>query len=301
MPELPEVEVVRAGVEAAIAGCTLLSAAVYHPRTERKIPGGAAALSAALVGQRVQGVARRGKYMWVLFEDAITGAAADQALVIHLGMSGQLLVNDAAFDAATHHYEAGKRHERARFEFAGAAGSESEGALTLRFIDQRTFGYIALSPLVAGPHGRFVPQLAAHIAPDALELSTPELVHRLAGQPREIKRILLDQAAVAGIGNIYADEALFAARINPHARRLGRERARLLARSIQEILLRSLAAGGTSFDQLYRNASGEAGYFARELAVYGKAGQPCPRCATPIRAQAFLGRHAHYCPSCQRR
>ena len=286
MPELPEVEVIRAGLASALGSARIEQVHVYHPRAVRKIPGGEAELREAVRGARIEAFARRGKFLWLeLGEDR-------PALVVHLGMSGQLLVDDEAFDTATRHYPVGRGHERARFECDGAV---------LRFVDQRTFGFLAVSELGAGVDGRRVPRILAHIAPDALELSVAELAERLRGRPREIKRVILDQNVVSGIGNIYADESLWGARISPRAKGLSRDRAMRLAQAIQEVLLRALAAGGTSFDQLYRNAAGESGYFARELAVYGKAGEPCPRCGAAIRSEAFAGRHSHFCPHCQRR
>lgn len=285
MPELPEVESIRAGVAAAVLGQRVRGVEVFHARVVRAIPGGSAALASAVTGQTVQEVARRGKFIWLEF------ARSEQALVIHLGMSGQLLINDAAYDAATRYYPAGRRHERARFDY---------GDGVLRFIDQRTFGFLALSAFVASADGRRVPASLAHIAPDALEMTPAQLAQRLAGARREIKRVLLDQKVVSGIGNIYADEALFLAGVDPRARQLGKRRATWLAEAVRAVLAKALAAGGTSFDRLYRNANGEAGYFERELAVYGRAGQACPQCGHPIQAMPFMGRHTHFCPHCQR-
>lgn len=307
MPELPEVEVVRAGVARATTGRTIRAIAAFHPRTLRRMAGGEAQLQAALVGRRVSRVERRGKFMWFTFAGAparraasggVTqnaasdGGVGEVVLVVHLGMSGQLLVDDVALAAATRIHPAGRKHERAQIEFDDTV---------LHFVDQRTFGYLALSELVRAADGRLVPQLAAHIAPDALELSDSALARRFAGLRRSIKAALLDQSVVSGIGNIYADESLFAARINPQAKNLSRQRALRLAQAVQRILHKALAAGGTSFDALYVNAHGEAGYFDRALAVYGRAGQPCPRCGTTIVAEKFAGRHSHYCPHCQAR
>ncbi|MDY5274176.1 MAG: bifunctional DNA-formamidopyrimidine glycosylase/DNA-(apurinic or apyrimidinic site) lyase [Arcanobacterium sp.] len=285
MPELPEVESIRVGVAQALVNQRIHRVDVFHERAVREIPGGAAALASAVTGEKVLALERRGKFMWMEF-------AGHQALVIHLGMSGQLLVDDAAFEAATRHYPSGRNHERVRFYY-------DDGVL--RFVDQRTFGFLALSSFVKAADGRSVPAAVAHIAPDALEMSSAQLARRLAGGRRDIKRILLDQKVVSGIGNIYADESLFRAGIHPSARQLGERRSMRLAEAVHATVNSALAAGGTSFDQLYRNASGEAGYFDRELAVYARAGEPCPRCGTPIRTVPFMGRHTHFCPHCQRR
>lgn len=292
MPELPEVESIRVGVAAAVTDKTIFEVQVFHPRVVRRVPGGADALVEALSGQRVSATRRRGKFIWFEFADA-----ALPWLVVHLGMSGQLLVDDVAFDNATRSYPAGRGHERARFDFLADDGSRTR----LRFIDQRTFGFLALSVPTRAADSRLVPQLLAHIAPDALELSLENLASRLSGSAREVKRLLLDQGVVSGIGNIYADEALYAARINPSARHLGVGRANRLAVAVRDVLSSALAAGGTSFDALYRNASGEAGYFDRSLVVYGREGQPCPTCGTVIVSVPFAGRHSHFCPRCQAR
>ena len=297
MPELPEVEVVRRGVESHVLGRTVVRAAVHHPRAVRRHQPGAVDLVARLSGRRVSAVRRRGKYLWLELDDVFEAPAvgdAAEALVVHLGMSGQRLVEPAAAPD--------EKHRRAVLEFA-------DGDPQLRCVDQRTFGGMALEALVPSaddPAGHdTVPASVAHIARDPLDPAyDPErVVTRLRSRRTELKRALLDQTVVSGIGNIYADEALWRARV--HGARttdtLTRPALRRVLTAAADVMTEALGQGGTSFDALYVNVNGASGYFDRSLAAYGQAGRPCPRCGTPIRREAFMNRSSYFCPRCQPR
>jgi formamidopyrimidine-DNA glycosylase len=277
VPELPEVETVRRGLERHVAGRRVAAAAVLHPRAVRRHLGGPRDFEAAMAGRVITAARRRGKYLWM--------SAGEDALIAHLGMSGQLLVGDASRPIGT--------HVRARFTF------DDQGP-DLRFTDQRTFGHLSLVP--GGPG---LPAPIAHIAPDPLEpaFDGEALATRLRMRHTGIKRALLDQSLISGVGNIYADEALWRARLHwarPTETMSRPEIARLLA-AVREVLLEALAVGGTSFDALYINVNGESGYFDRSLAVYGREDEPCPRCGTPVRRDPFMNRSAFSCPRCQPR
>jgi formamidopyrimidine-DNA glycosylase len=303
VPELPEVEVVRRGVEAHVVGRTLARAVVHHPRAVRRHLPGAVDLTSRLAGRHVTAARRRGKYLWLDLNDRPFGPAASaagcadpaaEALVVHLGMSGQLLVQPQ--DAAE------EKHLRVTLDFA-------DGDPQLRFVDQRTFGGMALEALVPSgddPCGHdTVPASVAHIARDPLDpaYDLEHAVTRLRARRTELKRALLDQTVVSGIGNIYADEALWRARL--HGARptetLTRPAARRVLAAAAEVMTEALGQGGTSFDALYVNVNGASGYFDRSLAAYGQAGRPCPRCGTPIRRESFMNRSSFFCPRCQPR
>jgi formamidopyrimidine-DNA glycosylase len=276
VPELPEVEVVRRGLEQHVAGRTITCAQVFHPRAVRRHPGGPAAFEAAAAGLTVGAARRRGKFLWL--------AGEGRSLVAHLGMSGQLLLGDPARPLSP--------HVRARFTFA-------DGGCDLRFTDQRTFGQLIVAA------GGDPPWPLAHIAPDPLEPGFDEaaVTAKLRSRRSAIKAALLDQSLVSGIGNIYADEALWRARVHwaRPAASLPRARVAAVLAAVREVLLAALAQGGTSFDRLYVHVNGESGYFGRSLAVYGRAGKPCPRCGAPVRRERFANRSAYSCPACQPR
>ena len=278
MPELPEVEVVRAGLERHVLGATVVRVDVLHPRPVRRDPRGPAGFAAALAGRRIEAARRRGKYFWLPLDNG-------DALLGHLGMSGQMLVQP--------HDGADERHLRVRLALSGAAEGRE-----LRFVDQRMFGGLLVS---AG--GADLPPEIAHIARDPLDpgFDDDAFVARVRRRSAGIKRLLLDQGLVSGVGNIYADEALWRARL--HGDRPGE---RLTARQVREVLAQArvvmgeaLAQGGTSFDSLYVNVNGESGYFDRSLHAYGRADEPCERCGTPIRRVAFMNRSSYFCPRCQ--
>ncbi|GAA1530907.1 bifunctional DNA-formamidopyrimidine glycosylase/DNA-(apurinic or apyrimidinic site) lyase [Brevibacterium picturae] len=301
MPELPEVESVRLGVHEWTAGTTITGAEVLDPRilgttSQRRIDASAVdGFLAAVSGRRIIGAERRGKFMWLtLGEDLEAGPAAEPdapelSLLVHLGMSGQLRVHDAA-DEIHKHTRAILRLER---------GSES---LQLRFVDQRIFGHLGVQPLVHA-YGRLVPASANHIAADPLEPSfEPGLVlEQLSRKRTVVKSALLDQSLVSGIGNIYADEALFRAGIHPLAIPARTRKSRLAAvlDSASRVMSDALAVGGTSFDALYVNVNGESG--RHTLNVYGQEGQPCKRCGSSIVRERFMNRSSHLCPVCQRK
>jgi formamidopyrimidine-DNA glycosylase len=277
VPELPEVETVRQGLERHVTGRTIATVQVLHPRAVRRHLAGAEEFSAALAGRGFGSARRRGKYLWL--------SVGEDALLAHLGMSGQLLVGEPGRPVDP--------HVRVWFTFA-------DGGPDLRFTDQRTFGHMTFVR-----DGAELPGPIAHIAPDPFEpaFDAAVLAARLRRRRTGVKRALLDQSLVSGIGNIYADEALWRARLHwarPTETLNGPEIARLLA-AVREVLGEAMAVGGTSFDRLYVNVNGESGYFERSLAVYGREGLPCPTCGTPIRREKFMNRSAYSCPRCQPR
>ena len=289
MPELPEVETVRAGLARWVVGQTIASVEVRHPRAVRRHLAGAADLAARLTGTRFEAASRRGKYLWLPIADR--DGSRGEALVAHLGMSGQLLVR--APDAED------EKHLHVRLRFAG-------DQLELRFVDQRTFGGVLLDRLVpaADRPEENLPELVAHIARDPLDPYFDDALFtaRLRRRGSELKRALLDQSLISGVGNIYADEALWRAELHGARRAdaLSRSAVSTLLTHVRAVLGDALGAGGTSFDALYVNVNGESGYFDRSLAVYGREGLPCPRCGTPVRRQAFMNRSSYFCPRCQR-
>ncbi|MCE7480587.1 MULTISPECIES: bifunctional DNA-formamidopyrimidine glycosylase/DNA-(apurinic or apyrimidinic site) lyase [Microbacterium] len=285
MPELPEVEVVRAGLAPAVIGATIISASVFDERALTRHPAGAADFVARLEGAIVSGASRRGKFLWL----PLGGSAA---LTAHLGMSGQLLLRTPDAPA--------ERHERVRIGIR----HPRHGELAVVFADQRTFGSLAVDALVADGTD-LIPSQVQHIARDPMDPAFDDAVFIAAVRRRAsaIKRILLDQTLISGVGNIYADEALWAARIHPesHGRALSVQAVRRLLSEVRLVLEKALAEGGTSFDAQYVNVNGQAGYFAHSLNAYGRGGQPCPRCGGEIVREAFMNRSSHYCPRCQRR
>jgi formamidopyrimidine-DNA glycosylase len=276
VPELPEVEVVRAGLAGHVVGRRLGVVEVLHPRPVRRHLAGAADFAAALQGRAFTAVRRRGKYLWLPLDD---GAA----LLAHLGMSGQLLLQP--------HEAPPERHLRVRLPL--------DDGTDLRFVDQRMFGGLSVS---AG--GAELPQEIAHIARDPLDPDFDEdlFARRVRRRRTGIKRLLLEQTLVSGVGNIYADEALWLA--ETHGDRPGDRlrRADVLAvlGACRTVMTAALAQGGTSFDSLYVNVNGESGYFDRSLEVYGREGLPCRRCGTAIRRVPFTNRSSYFCPRCQR-
>ncbi|ADB76593.1 bifunctional DNA-formamidopyrimidine glycosylase/DNA-(apurinic or apyrimidinic site) lyase [Geodermatophilus obscurus] len=286
MPELPEVEVVRRGLERWVAGRSVASVEVHHPRAVRRHLEGAEHFVAALTGRTLTAAHRRGKYLWLPLAEG-DGTPAGQALVAHLGMSGQLLVEKPTQPDET--------HLRARFTF-------TDGGRELRFVDQRTFGGLAVEDT---GEGDTVPPRVAHIAIDPLDpaFDEAEFSTRLRRRRTEVKRALLDQTLIGGVGNIYADESLWRARLhgNRPTDRLTRAQVGALLEGVRDVLHESLAQGGTSFDSLYVDVNGQSGYFSRHLAVYGQADRPCPRCGTPIVRESFMNRSSYSCPQCQPR
>jgi formamidopyrimidine-DNA glycosylase len=286
VPELPEVEVVRAGLAPAAIGSLITAVSVFDERALTRHPAGLVDFVARLEGRRFTAASRRGKFLWLPLDDAET------ALIAHLGMSGQMLLRSP--DAAA------ERHERVRINLE----HPTHGELAIVFADQRTFGSLAVDSLIHdGP--TLIPTQVGHIARDPVDGAFDDVRfgQALGRKNSAIKRVLLDQSVVSGIGNIYADEALWAAKIHPEtpANRLSTAAAQRLLAEVRAVLAKALAEGGTSFDAQYVNVNGQAGYFAHSLNAYGRGGQPCPRCGTPIRRESFMNRSSHYCPRCQRR
>ena len=294
MPELPEVESVRRGLESHVVGARVEGVEVFRDSVVRRSPGGPAGFAAEVVGTRIDAVARRGKFLWFVLD------GGELALSAHLGMSGQFRVHA---DVPSPH-----SHCRARLTL-----SLPDAPLTLDFIDQRTFGYLDAEEMAAtadrlpGGHGSSlaaVPQSVAHIGRDALDpaLRRATVLAQWRRGTRGIKQVLLDQTLVSGIGNIYADEALWRARVHPAtpASGMSGKATGALLDATQEVMGEALAAGGTSFDALYVNVNGESGYFDRSLQAYGRGGEPCKRCGRPLARAVMGGRSTHWCPRCQR-
>ena len=317
MPELPEVEVVRAGLEPAVTGARIAEVRVLEPRSLRRHPGPSEDFVARLSGRHLTGAVRRGKFLWfpiaVPVPPAIPAADADaqpapeEALVSHLGMSGQMLLR--APDAPA------ERLTRAQLLLEHPA----HGPLRLDFVDQRIFGSLAIDDLLvtrdglpagfagaapSAPGDDRIPTAVAHIARDPLDPSLDEAAALVALRrgSSAIKRVLLDQERLSGIGNIYADESLWAARLHPEqpASTVSARKARELLEAVRSVLRKALAEGGTSFDAQYVNVNGQSGYFSHSLNAYGQHGKPCPRCGGAIIREQFMNRSSHYCPRCQK-
>ena len=318
MPELPEVEVVRAGLAPAVTGATVTSVEVFDERSLRRHDGPSEDFIQRLVGSTLAAPQRRGKFLWIplvatsaarpsemketrtfrkkpvgvpgelaetpSFRKSETGA---EALVVHLGMSGQVLLRAP-----------GSEDLRTRIRF------DLDNGHRINFVDQRIFGSMAIDELVATDHDETVPQSVAHIGRDPLDPHFDErgFFTKLAKRNTGIKRALLDQGLASGIGNIYADEALWMSRIHyehPTAT-LTRPQKRLLLDEVRSVFRQALAEGGTSFDEQYKNVNGTSGYFERSLKVYGQQGEPCQRCGRLIVREQFMNRGSHFCPHCQK-
>lgn len=282
MPELPEVEVVRRGLDSHVTGSTITGVSVTGLRSVRRHVAGPLDLISQLTGQTIAATGRRGKFMWLEL------APSGQSLLVHLGMSGQMLIQppDAPLEKHAH--------------IVAALSSGQQ----LRFVDQRTFGGWSLADMVE-VDGTVVPVPVAHIARDPLDpkFDAHAVVGRIKAKDSEIKRVILDQTVIAGIGNIYADEALWRAEI--HGRRtassLTRPALHRLIGHARDVMVAALDAGGTSFDALYVNVNGQSGYFDRSLHAYGREGEPCDRCGAVMHREAFMNRSSYFCPRCQTR
>jgi formamidopyrimidine-DNA glycosylase len=282
MPELPEVEVVRRGLAQHVVGRRITDVTVLDPRSVRRHLAGPHDFTARLTGRAVVDARRRGKYLW-LAVDSADGVGGD-AVLCHLGMSGQFLLGDADTEAP--------RHLRIALDL--------DDGVRVFFADQRIFGGMSFSE-----DGAELPPEIEHIARDPLdpEFDAAAFTARLRKRQTGIKRALLDQTLISGIGNIYADEALWRTPLH-YARNTRHLRTREidgLLRHVVEVMRQALEEGGTSFDTLYVNVNGESGYFERSLAVYGQEGLPCGRCGTPIRREPFMNRSSFRCPACQPR
>ena len=295
MPELPEVETVRRGLVGHTVGRRIVRARTLHPRVARRHLAGAVDLCDRLAGRRISSVERRGKYLWFPLEPSPPepgqpgDGAPTEALLAHLGMSGQFRVTSAPL----------LEHSHRRFD------AELDDGNWLTFLDQRTFGGVGYDELVSdASETRTVPAGWRHVAADPFEAAFDRatVTSTIRRKQSEIKRVLLDQTVVSGIGNIYADEALWRARLHPARVAAGVRPAgvRHLLDAASEVMTDALGEGGTSFDALYVNVNGESGYFERSLAVYGREDEPCRRCGAPIRRLAFTNRSSYVCLRCQR-
>ena len=299
MPELPEVEVVRHGLQPAVTGARITAVEVLDERSLKRHDGPAEDFVDRLTGARLLGAVRRGKFLWLPLDEP--GGQPSAALVTHLGMSGQVLLRDPAAEAAP--------LTRIRF----ALEHQTHGPLRVDFVDQRIFGSMAVDALLPTRDGAAagyglplasIPSQVAHIARDPLDPAFDEraFLRRLQGKRTTVKRALLDQTLVSGIGNIYADEALWAARVHydQPTETLSTRKARELLEEVHVVLRRALDEGGTSFDAQYVNVNGASGYFSHSLRAYGQQGKPCPRCGRPIVREQFMNRGSHFCRRCQR-
>ena len=281
MPELPEVEVVRAGLAKWVTKKTIDQVKVLHPRAIRNHPGSKKDFENQLAGRKIKSVNRRGKYLWLTLD-------ADQALVTHLGMSGQVLIKTAKEDD--------DRHLRVRFTFAGQKNQ-------MHFVDQRTFGGMHLDELVDIGDGELIPESVLHIARDPFDpkFSAEEFVENVRRRNTDVKRALLNQTLISGVGNIYADESLWRAKLHwaYPANRLTNAKALELLGHATDVMREALAEGGTSFDALYVNVNGQSGYFERGLAAYGREDEPCLRCGRLLVRDSFMNRSSFRCPKCQ--
>lgn len=298
MPELPEVEVVRHGLQPAVTGARITAVEVLDERSLKRHDGPAEDFVDRLTGARLLGAVRRGKFLWLPLDEPVVPPVA--ALVTHLGMSGQVLLRDPAAEAAP--------LTRIRF----ALEHPTHGPLRVDFVDQRIFGSMAVDALLPTRDGAAagyglplasIPSQVAHIARDPLDPAFDEraFLRRLQGKRTTVKRALLDQTLVSGIGNIYADEALWAARVHydQPTETLSTRKARELLEEVRVVLRRALDEGGTSFDAQYVNVNGASGYFSHSLRAYGQQGKPCPRCGRPIVREQFMNRGSHFCRRCQ--
>jgi formamidopyrimidine-DNA glycosylase len=276
MPELPEVETVRRGLSALVQGYRIDQALDLHPRAVK--PESIAPL-ADLAGAKITGLNRRGKFLW--FE-----LSRPYVLVAHLGMSGQFLINQKDRPEA--------KHVRAQFNLRRGLRSRE-----LIFNDQRTFGWLSIEETAQG-----IPTSVRHIAPDPFDSNFDKsaAVKSFAKRNIRIKTALLNQEIMSGVGNIYADEALWRAKVHPETSTADLS-TKKIARVIDcatEVMSEAIAHGGTSFDDLYINVNGESGFFEQSLSAYGQTDEPCPRCGTPIKRIVFGARSSHFCPRCQR-
>ncbi len=277
MPELPEVEVVRRGLHRLVRGGRITAVDVHHPRAVRRHSAGRDDFIDRLLGAEIQDVRRRGKFLWLPLN-------AGYALLAHLGMSGQFRVLSTGELTDRRHLRVSISLDRGR---------------QLLFLDQRTFGGLWAQPVVAGQ----LPESIGHIAPDPLDASFDAAAFALALRSRrtQIKRALLDQSLISGVGNIYADEALWRARLHylRQTRSITPVETEALLTALRQVFTAAMAAGGTSFDTLYVNVNGASGYFDRSLHAYGQAGKACAQCGATIVREAFMNRSSYFCPRCQ--
>ena len=288
MPELPEVETVRAGLAEFITGATIDEVEIFDARSLKRHQPGPTDFVNTLSGSKIRSVVRRGKFLWMPLD------TEPLALVGHLGMSGQMLVRTPDFEP--------DKLTRVILHFTAKSGKKYQ----MRFVDQRIFGSLAIDNLVStdDESGETIPVTAAHIARDPLDPHFDEavVVSKLRTRSAGIKKILLDQQLMSGVGNIYADEALWRAKLHydQPANSLSVAKTRELIAHVTEILAAAVKVGGTSFDEQYKNVNGESGYFEISLNAYGMTGRPCNRCGKPIKRESWMNRGSHFCPNCQK-
>lgn len=277
MPELPEVETVRRGLVSLVKGYKISAAHDLHPRALK--PESNAPLK-SIQGAKIVDLNRRGKFLWFVLD-------RPQVLVAHLGMSGQFLIHQEGHPKA--------KHVRAKFDLTKQLRKRE-----LVFNDQRTFGWVSVEETEDG-----VPTSAQHIARDPFDpkFDREETINKFAKRNIRVKTALLNQEIMSGVGNIYADETLWRAKIHPEISTadLSKKKIGSLIDFATEVMQEAIEKGGTSFDDLYINVNGESGFFEQSLAAYGRTDEPCPRCGTPIRRIIFGARSSHFCPRCQRK
>ena len=305
MPELPEVETVRAGLAEVVTGAKVTKVVIHDSRSLKRHPASVGDFVETLTGRTLQAAVRRGKFLWLPLNKQKN--EEQLALIGHLGMSGQILLRTPGFpeDALNRITIYLKANDGQKYE--------------LRFVDQRIFGSLAIDVMsdttdglpggfsaeVTGPWLNMIPNQVAHIARDPLDESfSEEAVLKLFKKKQSgIKRVLLDQGVLSGIGNIYADESLWLAKIHydQSAASISKAKAKELLEHVRVVLANAVEAGGTSFDEQYKNINGESGYFSISLNAYGLTGLPCKRCGRAIRRDNWMNRGSHFCPYCQRR
>jgi formamidopyrimidine-DNA glycosylase len=312
VPELPEVETVRAGLAPALSGARVLAIEIFDERSLKRHKAGPSDFVKTLVGARIAAVVRRGKFIWMPLEfdssSKLAGSGAKLALVGHLGMSGQMLLRKRGDEP--------DKLTRVIIHCETKRGKLIE----FRFIDQRLFGGLQLDELVPTDDGRpggfspntgkgkwwlnLIPSTAAHIARDPLDehFDAEAVWQRFRKKHSGVKRVLLDQQLMSGIGNIYADESLWQTKLHydQPADSIKRATFDQLLAAVRSILEKAVAEGGTSFDEQYKNVNGESGYFDVSLNAYGMTDQPCQRCGKGIRRDSWMNRGSHFCPNCQR-
>jgi formamidopyrimidine-DNA glycosylase len=285
MPELPEVEVVRKGLAKHVKNRKISNAKVRNNRALRNFEFSTKTFEKTVAGFTINSVERRGKFLWMTLKNS------SQAISAHLGMSGQMLMVKKDEKPST--------HARVTFDF-------SDTKRSLHFIDQRTFGWVNLEELVEAKDKRLVPQSVLHISPDLFEetFDLDKTISNIKKRKTGIKQALLNQEIVAGIGNIYADEALWLAKTHwaDVCENLSEKKINEILISAKEVMAKALEKGGTSFDDLYIDVNGESGYFENELNAYGREGERCYRCDLEMVREAFSNnRSSTICPNCQPR
>jgi formamidopyrimidine-DNA glycosylase len=287
MPELPEVETVRAGLAEYLTGAKVTAVEVLDVRSLKRHQPGVQDFVNVMTGATLKHMSRRGKFLWIPLD------RNGLAMVGHLGMSGQMLVRPA-----------GSEPDKLTRVILHAVSPSGE-KLELRFVDQRIFGSLAIDELVSIEHGEQIPSTVTHIARDPLDpnFDAAAVISKLRTRTAGIKKVLLDQGLMSGVGNIYADEALWRTKLHydAPANTLSAVKVKELLAHVKEILEAAVLVGGTSFDEQYKNVNGQSGYFEVSLNAYGMTGRPCPRCGSPIVRENWMNRGSHFCPKCQKR